>query len=437
MGFSSFRELHPTTRRLLKARALRSIGQGALVVDFALYLRALHWTGFSIGLVLGASGLLSAVLSLFLGMSSDRIRRKPFLLAYEIVSLFCCIGALLSAEPVLLTAAAVIGAFGRGAMGAAGPFAPVEQAWLAEEVAAHKRGWVYSLNAAMGFFGMALGALIAFLPWRGLLEGALVYRPLFALVALTAAANLFLIGRAHESYRGSAPAPESAKPAAANIRRGENRILTKLVCINSLYGMTVGLTGPLMSYWFARRFGIGPLEIAPVMALTFVITGVASLITGTLTGTIGIVRSVVWGRLGALVLLVLLPLMPTYWLAAPIYLLRSVLARSGAGAQQALTIGLVRNERRGLAASLNTVSFQVPRSIGPAIAGYLFQYDWFSMPFFAGALFQSVYLALYKKTFRAYEPPTNRPGIVENPEKNLECEIVTDSTQPRSRGNRL
>ncbi len=408
MVFFGFRELSPNTRRLLLARALRSIGQGALAVDFALYLRALHWTGLSIGLVLTGSGILSAVLSVFLGMSSDRIRRKPFLIGYEILSLFCCVGALLSAEPILLTLAAVIGAFGRGAMGAAGPFAPVEQAWLAEEVAPHRRGRVYSLNAAMGFWGMALGGLIATLPWRGLLHGAILYRPLFALAGVTAAANLFLIGRTRESYRGTARTQEPPKPESARIRSGENRILAKLVCINGFYGTAIGLTGPLMSYWFARRFGVGPMEIAPVMASTFALTGIASLLTGALTEKIGLVGSVVWTRLGSLGLLVLLPLMPTYWPAALVYLLRSVSARSAAGAQQALTIGLVRNERRGLAASLNTVSFQIPRSIGPAIAGYLFQYDWFSLPFFLGAILQSVYLALYNRTFQAYEPPRAR-----------------------------
>lgn len=53
---SALAELQPTTRRLLLMRALRSIGQGALVVDFALYLHALGWSGTAIGLVLTAGG---------------------------------------------------------------------------------------------------------------------------------------------------------------------------------------------------------------------------------------------------------------------------------------------------------------------------------------------------------------------------------------------
>jgi MFS family permease len=410
MIMRAFRNLHPTTRRLLLARTLRSIGQGALVVDFALYLHALHWTGFAIGLVLSGGGLFGAGLSLLVGLSSDRLRRKPFLLSYEIVSLLCGIAALFSAQALVLATVAIVAGFGRGAMGAAGPFSPVEQAWLAEGVAPEKRGWVYSLNTGMGFWGMGLGALIAILPslWGSWLGGVLAYRPLFGLVGLTAAANLFLIGQAHERYRRPTRIPDAQ--GEAQIRRLENRILAKLVFINAFNGLAIGLTGPLISYWFALRFQVGPLAIAPVMAATFAITGAASLLTGWLTGRIGIVPSVVWERLIGIGLLALLPIMPSYWLASMVYLLRSVFSRSPAGAQQALTIGLVREERRGLAASLNAVSFQLPRSVGPGIAGYLLEAGQFCLPFYAAAVLQSIYLVWYRKTFRFYEPPRKRPG---------------------------
>jgi len=169
-----FANLPPTTRRLLLMRTLRSIGQGALVVDFALYLHALHWSGFAIGLVLSSSGLFGDGLSLLVGFSSDWLRRRPFLLFYEVISLLTGVAALLSEQPPILTIAAIAGGFGRGATGAAGPFSPAEQAWLAEAVPPDRRTWVYSLNTGMGFFGMGLGALVAVLPdfWSRWLAGA-------------------------------------------------------------------------------------------------------------------------------------------------------------------------------------------------------------------------------------------------------------------------
>ena len=63
-GFPGIRGLHPTTKQLLATRALRSVGQGTLVVDFALYLHALQWSAVAIGLLLSASGIFGAALSL-------------------------------------------------------------------------------------------------------------------------------------------------------------------------------------------------------------------------------------------------------------------------------------------------------------------------------------------------------------------------------------
>ncbi len=408
MILSLFTNLPPTTRRLLLMRALRSIGQGALVVDFALYLHALDWSGLAIGLVLSSTGFFGAGLSLLVGLTSDWLRRRPFLLFYEILSLLSGIAALLSEQPVLLTIAAITGGFGRGATGAAGPFSPAEQAWLAEAVPPDRRGWVYSLNTGMGFFGMGLGALVAVLPglWTHWLAGAQAYRPLFGLVALAAAGNLLLLSRTREEYLGSKKMKARRKQEGeARVRRQENRILIKLMLINSFNGLAIGLTGPLISYWLALRFDVGPADIAPVMAATFVITGVFSLLTGWLTGRVGIVTSVVWERLAGTGMLALLPLMPSYWLASLVFILRTVFYRGSAGAQQALTVGLVRDERRGLATSLNMVSVQLPRSAGPSISGYLLDAGQFSLPFYAAALLQIIYLVWYKRTFPKYEPP--------------------------------
>ena len=44
-----------TTRLLITTRFVRSVGQGALAVDFTLYLRALHWSAVAISAVLSAA----------------------------------------------------------------------------------------------------------------------------------------------------------------------------------------------------------------------------------------------------------------------------------------------------------------------------------------------------------------------------------------------
>jgi hypothetical protein len=49
------------TRLLLAARFVRSIGQGALAVDFTLYLRALGWSAVAISALLSAALMIGVV----------------------------------------------------------------------------------------------------------------------------------------------------------------------------------------------------------------------------------------------------------------------------------------------------------------------------------------------------------------------------------------
>ncbi|HET7922735.1 MAG TPA: MFS transporter [Gammaproteobacteria bacterium] len=398
-------ELHPTTRRLLAARAVRSVAQGALVADLSLYLHALGWSGFSIGLTFTAGGLIAAALSIVIGVASDRHTRKTFLLGNELLTVLCGLAPLITGSTAALAAAVIVGGFGRGSNGSAGPFAPAEQAWLAEAVPATRRGWVYSLNTALGFFGMAAGALLAILPafWVHRFGVRWAYSPIFVLVALGGALNLWLLSGAHEQRATPAAHTIVNKERGSQTRRFENHVLWRLFQLNTLNGLSIGLTGPLIAYWFALRFQLGPAAIAPMMAVTFALTGVTSILAGKFSERHGLVTSVLWARGIGVALLALLPLSPWFWMAALIYMLR--LASSGAslGARQAQIVSLVRDERRGLAASVNAASFQVPQSLGPGVAGPMIAEGMFMTPFYIAAALQAIYVAGYGRVFRRYE----------------------------------
>lgn len=388
------------TKYLIGVRAVRSVGQGALVVDFALYLHALHWSAPSIGLLFMGALLFSSALTLIIGPLSDNRGRRHFLIGYEFAQLAMAVLALMSSNPLALAAAAVIGSFGHGLNGGAGPFSPVELAWLSATVEPQDRATIYSINTAIGFFGMALGALFATLPHflYGLLPGASAYRPLFFLVVCGAVAALFLLRRLPELAQSTTGLENPH--SEARLTRTENVRLLKLFGINALNGLAVGFLGPLMAYWFAIRFHHGPLSIGPVMALALVVTGITSLFVGRITYRFGVLGSVLGMRLAGLALLLLMPLVPTFTMAAALYVVRSALNRGTVGARQALNIGLVRAHRRGLAASLSNVSTQIPRALGPVFAGLMYHAGFLALPFFIAGGFQAAYLVAYQRMFR-------------------------------------
>ncbi|WP_297913728.1 MFS transporter, partial [Thiomonas sp.] len=261
---------------LMGARFARAVGQGALVVGFTLYLHALGWGATSIGAVLSAALFVAVLLTLLVGPASDRFGRRHFLLAYEAVALLSALLALCSSQTWVLGLGALLGGFGRGANGAAGPFGPLEQAWLAQDLAPADRPRVFSLNAALGFWGMAVGALLAALPalWQRELPGALAFRPLFVLPLLGSMIGMALIWKAPE--QGARPAPASERThqaehaadagepgpeAARSARREQNRNLLRLAVANSFNGLGIGMVAPWMAYWYALRFGHGPASI--------------------------------------------------------------------------------------------------------------------------------------------------------------------------------
>ncbi len=61
-----------------------------------------------------------------------------------------------------------------------------------------------------------------------------------------------------------------------------------------------------------------------------------------------------------------------------------------------------------MASSLNAVSFQLPQSVGPTVAGYLLGAGLLTLPFYLAALLQAIYLVAYGRAFRGYDRPARR-----------------------------
>jgi MFS family permease len=73
------------------------------------------------------------------------------------------------------------------------------------------------------------------------------------------------------------------------------------------------------------------------------------------------------------------------------------------GARQAFSVSLVRDRRRGLASSLNTVSWNVPAALGPALGGWLIGAGALFWPFVLAAALQFGYVALFPAVMGRYE----------------------------------
>jgi MFS family permease len=372
-----------------------------MVASFTLYLHALGFSGTAIGTVLMAGLLFGALLTLIIGPLSDKVSRRALLLGYEVAAALAALTAMLAPNLAVLIAAATVGGFGRGANGAAGPFSPVEQAWLAREVSGDERRRAFFINATLAFLGMAAGAVLIALPAAlGLgFQSLASYRALFAVPLAGSVVSLILIAQTRVPAAAPATAPAVSRATEAHVTRAENRLLRRLAAASAVNGFAIGIVSPLIAYWFRSRFGQSPAEIGPALALSFVLASAGSVIGAGLSQRLGAVRSLVWMRVVGLGLLVAVPFSPTFLVAAVLYALRSACNRGTAAANQLVAAGLTRAERRGLGASVQSLSTQLPRAVGPVLGGWLIHRGEFVAPFLLTAAGQAVYLILYRHFF--------------------------------------
>jgi predicted MFS family arabinose efflux permease len=372
-----------------------------MVASFTLYLQALGFSGTAIGTVLMAGLIFGALLTLIIGPLSDRMSQRGLLLGYEVAAALAALAAILAPNLAVLIVAATVGGFGRGANGAAGPFSPVEQAWLAREVTGDERRRAFAINATLAFLGMAVGAVLIVVPaalgfgYRTLAS----FRALFAVPLAGSIVSLLLIAQTRVPPATLSATPAESRADEEHVTRTENRLLRRLAAVSAINGFAIGIVGPLIAYWFLRRFSQSPAEIGPALALSFVLGAAGSVVGGRLNQHLGAVRSVVWMRLVGMGLLVAIPFSPTFVIAAVLYALRSACNRGTMAARQVVAAGLTRAERRGLAASVQSLSSQLPRAAGPVLGGWLIHRGEFVAPFLLTAVVQAVYLVLYKQYF--------------------------------------
>ncbi len=379
------------------------------MATFSLYLHALGFGGPAIGVVLMAGLAFGSLLTLIIGPLSDRVSRRRLLIVYEVSAMAAALAAILSPNEAVLIAAATLAGFGRGANGAAGPFAPVEQAWIAREVDGEDRRRALAHNATLGFLGMGTGAILIVLPplfGHGYAEIS-TFRMLFTLPLAGSLASLALLAWARESVpAGLAPARDAR--VEAHIKREENRRISKLALTNAINGLAIGIVGPLIAYWFLRRYAEGPAAIGPALAASFMLGALGAMLANGLSRRFGSVRSVIAMRIVGLALLIAVPFSPDFDLAAGLYAVRGAFNRGTAGVRQAVAAALTRAERRGVAASVQNLSVQIPRAVGPIIGGSLIPRGEFITPFMITAALQALYLVLYHRFFGGVDAATGR-----------------------------
>lgn len=415
------RDLHV----ILVARGTMSAARAIAGVITALYLAAVGFSAVEIGVLFLCVTIVSAVLSTVIGMASDRIGRKPFLVAIPLLAAVAGVVYGVSDTPVVLFIFAAVGSFGRGAGaggGTVGPYQPAESAMVADQVAPSFRATAFGRLAFMSSLGALAGGLLAGLasapPHLRAAQAMAAYRPAFlaaaglsliaGIVALALHDSKGMTDRVRESRRrrgGGAPSrnrwPRRSWPA-----------LWRLWITNSVNGLAMGLTGPFVSYWLYRRYGAGPGEIGLLFAVVNLGSLVSTLAAAGIGRRLGTVRAIVAVRAFAGVLLIPMVLVPTFWWAGVLYFVRMLAQRVGLPLRQSFTQDVADPDERASLAALSNVPAQGTMAFSQVLAGYLFDDIGLAAPFELGAVLQLVNAIVYGVLFGRWQPHLSGEGPV-------------------------
>ena len=356
-----------------------------MILAVTLALRGLD--SLAVGAILTIALIGGAAFSLATGTLVRRLGRRNTVLLAALAMAVSGLLLALARHPALIGIAALLGTLSPGGQ-EVGPFAAIEQTAIADEpgLKPTRRYATYNL---VGSLAAAVGALAVTV----LRSELLLY--LYSASGL----GLAVIYAVTFHGRDRSPAPprtEQSRPARRSLGVAER--LSLLFGFDAVAGGFV--VQSFIAYWLWLRFGVDQHTLGVLFFSTNVLSALSFLFAARLAERIGLLKTMVFTHLPSNVLLMLVPLAPSFPLAAAALLARFALSQMDVPTRQAYTMAIVPPEERARAAGLAAAARPAAAGVAPVLSGIAVQAAAFGLPFYlAGALKVAYDLVLYL-TFR-------------------------------------
>lgn len=196
---------------------------------------------------------------------------------------------------------------------------------------------------------------------------------------------------------------DSRVPREERGLRRSRRAVQKLAALFALDAFAGGfIVQSFMAFWFASQFGVGPAALGLVFFGAGLLQAASSIAAGWFGARIGLLNTMVFTHLPSNVLLALVPLAPTFGIAAALLLARSALSQMDVPARQAYIAALVDPAERTAAAGYTNAARHLVRPAGPALASVSMGMA-AGLPFLIAGGLKAVYDVVLYLTFRRVE----------------------------------
>ena len=372
MRAASIAHFAPEARTLLLGRALRAFVDGYVAILLPVYLLALGFGAWEVGLLSTATLLGSALATLAVGAWGHRFPHRRLLLAAALLMAATGLAfANLSAFwPLLLVA--FVGTLNPSS-GDVSVFLPLEHARLAEAAEGDARTRLFARYTFVGALCAAVGALAAAVPdWLVTLEfeRLTALRLMFGNYGITGLSVWWLYFRSLARLPEPPPHERPGRPAPLQESRG---IVIRLAALFSVDAFAGGLVlNSLLALWLFERFGLSAAAAGAFFFWAGLLTAASQLAAPWIARRIGLLNTMVFTHIPASLCLILAALAPSLTLALGLLLLRAFLSQMDVPTRAAFVMAVVTPQERAAAASFTAVPRSLAAALSPSLGGALF-----------------------------------------------------------------
>lgn len=388
--------LPPTEARLLIAgRGLRAFADGFIAILLPVYLLALGFGVWHVGVLSTATLLGSSAMTLAVGRWGHRFPSARLLLgaALLMAATGMAFAGLSDFAPLLLVA--VVGTLNPSS-GDVSVFLPLEHARLAHLVRGTARTRVFALYSLSGALLAAVGSLAAALPEIATQRGVgwlPALRAMFALYAVIGLGVWWLYRRLPRD----APATTATKRGLERSRRNVAR-LAALFSIDAFAGGL--LVQSLLALWLFQRFDLSLSQAATFFFWTSLLSACSQLAAPRIAARIGLLNTMVFTHIPSSMALIGAAFATRVEVALGLLLVRAALSQMDVPTRSAYVMALVEPDERAAAASYVAVPRSLAASLGPTLGGAMLAAGWIAAPLVACGVLKIAYDLTLLTVFR-------------------------------------
>ena len=399
--FEDYRGISREAMILIYASILPALAFGMFYTDIAYFLTAVQGlSDIFMGSVIMVMGITTVVASIPLGITADRYgRRKVLIIGNVVASLMIAIFAL-TTEPAVLFLGAVLEGVSEAAYSAS------SSALMAEKAGDGRRTAVFSLSGFMGGIAFGIGGFA--IPLVVVFEGfgysnreshIILY---LVLAALSLASTLLMLKVSESKTLRKERGMKNLLP------RKSMNVLMKYALAGSIVAFGAGMFVPLMTRWLHLAYGVSDAISGPILVISSILIGVATLAAPALARRLGMVKAIVVTQAVSTVFMFTTPLCPGYLSASALYTIRTFLMNMAGPLQQSMIMGLVAADERGAASGISSALWMLPNSLSTTIGAWLMGIGLLAMPFYLATVLYIISITLFWLFFRTTKMPEEK-----------------------------